>query len=70
VQALVREALAGGRRRGGLFDLNDHGGNSRPFGRGARTNPVVQRRRDINTGNKLTVMATLHRHLRYDLSDR
>jgi len=52
VQALVREALAGGRRRGGLFDLNDHGVNSRPFGRGARTKPVVQRRRDINTGNK------------------
>jgi hypothetical protein len=48
VQALVREGLAGGCRWGGLFDLNDHGGKGWPFGRSARTNPVVQRRCDIN----------------------
>jgi hypothetical protein len=52
VQALVREPLAGGCRRRGLFDLNDHGGKGQPFGRSARINPVVRRRRNINTGTR------------------
>jgi hypothetical protein len=52
VQALVREALAGGCRRRGLLDLNDHGGKGQPFGRSARINPVVRRRRNIDTGNR------------------
>jgi len=61
---LVHEALTGGYRRGDLFHPSDRRGKRLPFGRGIRTDPIVQGRGDINTVMR-TVMAILQRHLRY-----